>query len=94
MDYCSKLHHIAICEDGAIPVKRKVDVHVPRLNEHQISILQKSLAVHRYPNETSLKELAQQTGLHEVQVLQWLGQNRPKQIKLKRLRKLMENHRF
>lgn len=78
-----------MCEDvQAAPVPRKV----PRLNEYQRSILQRSFAVQRYPNKTVMKELALQTGLHEVQVLQWFVQNRPTGIK--RSSKLMENHPF
>ena len=66
---------------------------VPKLNEHQGSMLQDCLLSSQcYPNKPSLKELAQQTGLHEVQLLQWLGQNKPTRIK--RQIKLMETMLF
>ena len=72
-----KIAFIAMYKDGAIPEPR----NVPKLDEHQRSILRRSFAVHGYPNETSLKELALQTRLLESQVLRWFRQKKPTSIK-------------
>ena len=54
-------HIFHIHVGGPIPVLRKV----LKLNENQTSILEKSLAVSCYPNKTTIKALALQTGLRK-----------------------------
>ena len=46
------------------------------LNKHQKSILEQSFEVQPYPNETTLKEIALQTGLRKRQVYGWFVRRR------------------
>ena len=67
--FCDTLHvHVG----GTSPVLRRIIA----LNEHQLSILENFFAVHRYPNRTTFKELALQTGLPKVQVSDWFQSKR------------------
>ena len=68
---CSLLY-TACTVSGAIPVLLKVR----RFNKRQIAILLKCFAAHRYPNKTTLKKLALETGLHEQQVINWFKRER------------------
>ena len=46
------------------------------LNEQQKSVLERSLAISWYPNETTLNLLAMQTGLEIAAVSKWLKNKR------------------
>ena len=49
-----------------------------RLSAHQKSVLESSFAFNRYPNATTITELAQQTKLGEATVYNWFCKKRRK----------------
>ena len=53
-----------------------VRMNVSRFNKHQRSILEKSFAVFRYLNRSTLNELILLTGLEEKQVSAWFSSKR------------------
>ena len=57
---------------GSVPVSKQWT----RLSRHQKSILQRSLNVNCYPNTTTIKELASETGLSELKVSSWFDDQR------------------
>ena len=57
---------------GSIAVSKKKST----INQHQELILQRAFAVLRYPNKTTLKNLALQTGLQKAQVSIWFRRKR------------------
>ena len=57
---------------GSIVVSKKEST----INQHQELILQRAFAVLRYPNRTTLKDLALQTGLKKAQVSTWFTRKR------------------
>ena len=61
----------------------------PRLGVVQTSILERSFAVLRYPNKTTLNQLALQTGLREKQVVAWFARKRRTKIEKKCKGKLL-----
>ena len=57
-------------------VLQRASKRAPRLNKHQVSVLNKSFAAHCYPSKTTLKELTLQTGLSRKQVYNWFSYRR------------------
>ena len=55
-----------------VPVSKQSN----RLSRDQKSILQRSLDVNCYPNKTTIKELASETGLPEQKVCRWFDDQR------------------
>ena len=58
-----------------------------KLNEHQRLVLEKSFIAQFYPNKTTTKELASQTGLSETKVRKWYEHTRFEVRKGKSIRK-------
>ena len=46
------------------------------VTEHQKSLLERSVADNCFPNKSTLKELALQTGLNERKIWSWFGRKR------------------
>ena len=64
---------------GSVPVLGTVS----GLSKNQTTILRRSFAINCYPNETTLKELARQTGLHVRRVTSWFRNKRTNTKKAK-----------
>ena len=66
------MSYIALTVDGTVPVLTKRS----RKNKKQTSLLEWSFGVNLYPNKTTIKEQALQTGLSELQIQSWYANKR------------------
>ena len=53
-------------------------IRKPTLNKQQRSVLETAFAIHPFPNQTTLKELALQTGLSMTRMYNWFKNTRKK----------------